>query len=250
MKYVKIHLLIAGAPTLVVYEQAVAPEVCAQRGTVLFYHGFGERKEGYRGVLERFAQLGMLAIGIDGIGHGERRYPDFIERFPAITDETRGNPRYEASFLDVLSATVQELPAILDALIERGWAIPGHIGISGYSFGGFVSYAAIITDKRIVAAAPIVGSPQWLLPRPESPHLHLEKLYPVAVLSQNATLDTNIPAHYARDFHQALTPYYMQSPERLRYIEYPNSPHDLTRTDWQQAWSEAAHWLASFLITE
>ena len=93
--------------------------------------------------------------------HGERRYADFDERFPPFEPHLIGNMQLEAAFLSAVRATAQEVPLIIDALIERGWAYPERIGISGRSFGGFVTYAAVVTDKRIQVAAPVLGSPEW-----------------------------------------------------------------------------------------
>ncbi len=153
----------------------------------------------------------------------------------------------EAAFLSAVRATAQEVPLIIDALIERGWAYPERIGISGHSFGGFVTYAAVVTDKRIQVAAPVLGSPEWKLPWPESPHLHLDKFFPTALLSQTASKDTRVLPDFARALHHQLVSCYAQAPERLHYIEYPNSSHDLSEGDWEQAWNAAARWFETFL---
>ncbi|GCE23564.1 hypothetical protein KDK_73640 [Dictyobacter kobayashii] len=216
-------------------------------GTILFYHGFGESKDGYPTVLQLLAEAGFLVVGIDGIGHGERRYPDFHERFPPIAPHLIGNMQLEAAFLSVVRETAQEVPFILDALIERGWAHPERIGIAGHSFGGFVTYAAVVIDKRIQVAASVVGSPEWRLPLAESPHLHLDRFFPTALLSQVAGNDTNVLPAFAQALHHRLEPYYTQAPKRLRYIEYPNSSHNLIETDWKQAWEKVARWFLAHL---
>jgi uncharacterized protein len=230
-----LRLMLASAPALVLFRDS--PQDNARHGTILFYHGFGASKETSVPMLSRLATAGFLAVGIDGNGHGERRDVDFDARFPPVASHLMGNAQLEAAFLEVVRATVGEVPAILDALLHQHWAYPKQIGISGLSFGGFVSYAAVVADKRIRAAAPVVGSPQWKLPWPDSPHLHLDRFYPTALLSQTAGLDTNQPPGAVRAFHQQLAPYYVQAPERLRYIEYPNSPHDLRRQDEEEAWN-------------
>ncbi len=169
------HLTLASAPALVVFRGT--PEERAKLGTILFYHGFGESKDGYMPVLQRLAEADFLVVGVDGTGHGERRYPDFHERFPPIAPHLIGNVQLEAAFLSLVRTTAQEVSSILDALIERGWADAERIGIAGHSFGGFVTYAAAVADKRIQVAASVVGSPQWRLPWPESPHLHLDRFF-------------------------------------------------------------------------
>ena len=215
-----LHLSLASAPALVMFRDT--PEERARQGTVLFYHGFGESKDGYVSVLlQRIAQAGFLAVGIDGVGHGERRYADFNERFPPFEPHLMGNVELEARFLSTVRATAQEVPLIIDALIERGWAHKERIGIAGHSFGGYVTYAAIVADKRIQVAASVVGSPEWRLPWPDSPHLQLDAFFPTAVLSQVAGKDTNVLPEFARALHSRLAEYYTQAPERLCYIEYP-----------------------------
>ena len=245
MQTKSLYFKLASAPALALFQKS--PEESARHGIILFYHGFGESKDRYVDVLTRFATAGFLAIGIDGVGHGERRYPDFAERFPPIQPPLIGNIQLETAFLSVVHATTQEVSAIIDALFERGWVRDGRLGISGHSFGGFVTYAAIVTEKRIRVAAPVVGSPQWKLPWPESPHLHLAQFFPTALLSQTASNDTRVLPDFARELHQQLIPYYAQTPERLWYIEYQDSGHDLSEQDWQQAWENVVNWFERFI---
>jgi uncharacterized protein len=240
-----LHLTLASAPALVLFRGS--PEDSARQGTILFYHGFGASKETCVAVLSGLAEAGFLAIGIDGIGHGERRYPDFDERFPPSEPYLVGNMRLEAAFLSVVRATVREVPFLLTTLVERRWAHPGRIGISGFSFGGLVTYGAVVADRRIQAAAPVAASPQWKLPWPDSPHLHLDRFYPTALLSQTAGKDTNQLPSFVRGFHKRLAPYYTQAPERLRYIEYPDSPHEFPEEVREQAWNAVVSWFETFL---
>jgi alpha-beta hydrolase superfamily lysophospholipase len=219
------------------------PQESGKHGTILFYHGYNTCKEHNEAELARFAQAGFLAIGIDNVGHGERRYPDFDRRFPGP------GRAMEAELLSAVYATAMEVPTIIDNLISRGWACQNRIGIAGISMGGFIVYAAIVADKKkhIGAAAPIIGSPTWLLPRPESPHQHLEAFFPTALLSQNAGCDSKVPASLVRDFHQWLTPYYVSKPERLRYIEYTDAGHELPNDISQQVWQHVIAWFGLFL---
>jgi uncharacterized protein len=240
-----LRLRLASAPALLVFRET--PQESAKYGTILCYHGFGAFKEAAIPVLFRLALAGFLAVGIDGIGHGERRYVDFETRFPPVAPHLQGNEQLEAAFLDVVRATVGEIPAILDVLLCKHWATPEQIGIAGLSFGGFVSYAAVVADKRIQAAAPVVGSPRWKLPWPESPHLHLDRFYPTALLSQTAGLDATQPPAAVRRFHQQLAAYYVQAPERLRYIEYPHATHDPRPPEEEQVWNAVVNWFETFL---
>ena len=48
---------------------------------VLWYHGFTADRNASRPELEALARAGLLAVGIDAVGHGARRLPDFDHYF-------------------------------------------------------------------------------------------------------------------------------------------------------------------------
>jgi uncharacterized protein len=235
---------IAGAPALLTSRRA--PEAAAQRGTVLVYHGFGGDKSKLEDLAGALADAGFLAIRVDIIGHGERRLPDWDEVF-SEQRWAEAEAATEAEFLTLLTATAAEVPAIVDELIGVGWAYEGRLGITGRSMGGEISYAAVLNESRVRAAAPMVGSPEWTLPWPDSPHQHAKRFYPVPILSHSAELDEYVPAKYIRDFRDRLTPLYAQSPERLRYIEYPGVGHFLTPELWQETYQRVVAWFQRWL---
>jgi hypothetical protein len=217
--------VIAGVPALMRYSGS--PEQAMEHGTVLFYHGFGGTKERTDSYLTALAEAGLLAVGLDAVGHGERRYPDFDsifndERWDAQFEET------ETDFLKLIDDTAAEVPAIIDDLLAHGWARQDRVGVGGRSLGGNVAYAAVLADRRLRAAASVVGSPEWTLPRAHSPHHHPGRFFPAAVLSQAAELDEFVPAGPIRDFHARLEPWYAAEPERIQYVEYPGTGHFLT----------------------
>ena len=217
--------VIAGVPALMRYRGS--PEQAMEHGTVLFYHGFGGTKERTDSYLTALAEAGLLAVGLDAVGHGERRYPDFgvifnDERWDAQFEET------ETDFLKLIDDTAAEVPAIIDDLLARGWARQDRVGVGGRSLGGNVAYAAVLADRRLRAAASVVGSPEWTLPRAHSPHHHPGRFFPAALLSQAAELDEFVPAGPIRDFHARLEPWYAAEPERIQYVEYPGTGHFLT----------------------
>ncbi|GAA5178962.1 hypothetical protein GCM10023322_07440 [Rugosimonospora acidiphila] len=235
---------VAGAPAVLTSRHAT--EVAARRGTVLVYHGFGGDKLGLEHLAGALADAGFLAISVDIVGHGDRRLPDWDEVF---SDKRWAEDEHatEARYLALLTATAAEVPVIVDELVALGWAHEGRLGITGRSMGGEVSYAAILKEPRIRAAAPMVGSPQWTLPWPDSPHLHARRFYPVPILSHSAELDESVPAHDIRDFRDRLAPLYAECPERLRYIEYPGVGHLLTPELWQEAYQRVVAWFQRWL---
>jgi dipeptidyl aminopeptidase/acylaminoacyl peptidase len=49
----------------------------------------------------------------------------------------------------------------IDALVERGIADPARIGVTGGSYGGFMSAWLITQDQRFAAAVPMAPSTNW-----------------------------------------------------------------------------------------
>ncbi|QRN98040.1 alpha/beta fold hydrolase [Archangium violaceum] len=235
------RMSLAGAPALVVHRGP--REEALRRGVVLFFHGLGASKEVNERELGVFADRGLVAVGLDAMGHGERRYPDFDARF------THDNPRAEEDFLQVVRATANEVPSVLDALVSLG-ADAERLSIGGASLGGFITYRALLLDRRLRVAVPLIGSPEWELPLPESPHCFPERFFPVALFSQTAGLDDVVHPGMARAFHERLVPLYAQAPERLRYREFPLSRHRMRPEDWNEAIQDAADWLVRFLGVE
>lgn len=229
------RLRIGEVPALVAC--ASSPEAAAARGTILVYHPLGADKSLLADDLEALAGAGFLAIGVDAIAHGERRHPDALARFRA--DPAR-------ALLEVVTATAAEVPGLLDALVARGWAVAGRVGMAGVSLGGFVAYGAATRDQRIAAAVCIAASPWWG-PHPLSPHLHPERFFPLALLSITAGADPVVIPEGARSLHAALEPRYAGAPERLRYLELPGERHHLSRRASEAAREEARRWFERFL---
>ena len=231
---------IAGVPALFRYTGSIGE--AAQRGTILFFHGLGASKETGDKELTSFANNGFLAIGLDNVGHGHRRYNDFDYRLSS------SNPEFETEFIRAVSLTAAEVPAIIDELIAKHNANPQRFGVAGISMGGFVTYAALTEDQRIKAACPILGSPEFNGSPSESPHHQLDLFYPRAILSQNAGKDQSVPPRAAREFTRALSPYYEQNPSLLKYIEFPGAGHFMPESDWNRLWQNVIDWFVTFLI--
>jgi alpha-beta hydrolase superfamily lysophospholipase len=213
---------------------------------MLFYHGFTCTKETHEEEINSLVRAGFLVVSLDNVGHGERRYPKFTEMFSNkrwATEPEAG----EADFLQMVRETAQEVPMIIDKLLECGWARHDRLGIAGISMGGMISYAAIVTEPRLRVATPIIGSPTWKLPWSDSPHLHADRFFPVALLSQTGAEDKTVPADLASTFHQQLTLLYSNAPERLRYIEYPNVGHNLSPEVWRASRQKMVEWVQRFL---
>jgi hypothetical protein len=70
---------IASVPALLCYQDSI--QECAERGMMLFYHGFTCTKETHEEEMNSLVRAGFLVVSLDNVGHGERRYPNFAEIF-------------------------------------------------------------------------------------------------------------------------------------------------------------------------
>jgi dienelactone hydrolase len=234
------ELRIAGIPLLAVAD--CQPEEAATRGgCIIVVHGLGGDKRVQIPELERLARAGFLALGIDAAGHGTRRWDDFDELF-------RANDAVAArAFQVVVSETTADVTTLVTAALERGWAVPGQVGLAGVSLGGYVAYGAAVTERRLGAVVAILGSPDWGAGMPESPHLVPERFFPLPLLSAVAKRDEVVPPAASRALHAALAPHYAPAPERLRLVERAGSGHAMTPEDWEATWWDAVGWFTSYL---
>ena len=69
------HIL-GPAPTLVVHVGSA--DAAAARGTVIVHHGLSGQKEVHGRELVSLAAAGFLAVGVDAVGHGERRWSQYV----------------------------------------------------------------------------------------------------------------------------------------------------------------------------
>jgi uncharacterized protein len=207
--------------------------------TVLWIHGYGANKEVHEKELRQLARAGFLAVGLDAVGHGERRLPDL--------DAIIAAPRAESlrSAAGFAAAAAAEVPAVLDALIADGLADPQRLGLVGISMGGYAAYRAVVEEPRLAAVVALLGSPEW--PHPASPHERLDAFAGTALLSITAERDENVPPGPARLLHQRLTA--EPAPGRPhRYIELPGGVHLMNAGDWATTIDETLAWLAQHLL--
>lgn len=233
------HTRLATAPALLVFKDS--PERAGKRGVILFYHGFGVAKEVQLKELHSLAEHGFLAVGVDNVGHGERRHVDFEERYSGEHDVWFGK------FLDDVRATAAEIPSLCDELLQRDLARPEGLGVAGISMGGYIAYAAKLYEPRLRTITPVLASPRWGKGDADSPHLHADRFFSTALLVQNAGADENVPPRFAREFHQQLSLYYETAPERLKYVEFPDVGHFMPEPDWDRLWANLIDWHLRFL---
>jgi hypothetical protein len=234
------RLELAGAPSVLVFRASA--EAAAEAGVVLFYHGFTAGKLAHLREMRRLAEAGLLAVGVDAVGHGQRRFADFEQRF--------AGDRAEPLFRDVVARSTDELPAICDHLQGLGLSDGRRLGMAGVSMGGYIVYGAVLAEPRLRAAAAIVSSPVWRGLPERSPHRRPEAFFPTALLTVTAGRDDMVPSGPARDFHQRLQPYYHEAPERLAALHLPAAGHLMAAADWRRVTGRLIDWFARFLAVE
>lgn len=207
--------------------------------TVLWLHGFGADKEVHVPELCRFAAAGLLAVGIDAVGHGQRRFAGLPSQF------SRSSPASVEGFDLCVSQTVAELPDLIDLLVGRGSSDPARIAVAGVSMGACMVYAAVADEPRISVAVAMLGSPER--PLSDAGRRPGERFFPTALLSITAGQDAVVPPDAARALHQRLESCYRARPERLSYCEIPGASHFLQPEEWDGAVARASAWLLSFL---
>ncbi|HEX4419803.1 MAG TPA: alpha/beta hydrolase [Kofleriaceae bacterium] len=216
------------------------PEAAAERGTVLLLHGFTAGKESQRNEAHSLARQGYLAVTLDAVGHGERRYPDFEQRFLHQDEAT------DRAFFTIVEQGAAEIAGVIAALHEQGWARPGRVGGCGISMGGFTLFGAIVARCALDAVVTIVASPHWRH-TDHSPHTQLDRYAHTPLLMQAAERDATVPPAPIRVLYEALIPRYAAAPDRLRYVEHAGEGHMFSAEAWHRAWDDALAWFDRFL---
>jgi len=203
----------------------------------------------------------LFRVYVDLPLHGERMVPDLGKRF--WTDQVW-------RFLHpIVVGMAREMVQLIDALAQREDVDATKVGVCGWSLGGQASLLAAAVDKRIKAAigmgvpfdadrgpqAPILETPAHQVMRTEldvSAVAH--HLYPAAVLLIHGAKDAWVGVESSRLLYAALKPHYSASPERLRYVEYPNMAHSISQAvdqacaeEQKQLKEEVAAWFKRFL---
>jgi len=222
--------VIVGVPVLLAKPEASAPFM----PTVLWFHGFRADALAHAAELERCAEAGFLAVGIDASGHGARRDTTMADRIASASGGAL------SVVLDLVEETVRELPALVDALVREHGADPTRISVVGISMGAFLAYRAVVTGPPLRAVVALLGSPTWT--RATSPHTHHDAFRHVALLSITAEHDVSVPPASTRVFHQQLAMIQPTSPTH-RHHELRGAGHLTSAAEWSEAMRLTMDWL-------
>jgi len=247
INYTLTHELIAdGLPGLSV----ARADLAADAPLAFVLHGLGSHKERMLTGLYDLARAGLRAIAIDLRLHGERPGAD--------TREGRLQTDFFGTTTELLLGTAADVTLAIDYYAAK--FAPAKAGIHGISMGGYVTFAALLSEPRLLAAAVALGSPDWLAPlrafglgpghpaydlaAGQSPLEVAAGVYPPRpLLMLHGTEDTTVSVEGVIALEERLRPAYAAHPERLSLVLFPELGHSYT--DEMQARSVA--WLAEHL---
>ncbi|MGZ5566711.1 MAG: alpha/beta hydrolase family protein [Limisphaerales bacterium] len=175
--------------------------------------------------------------------------------------------RFAHSYVEGGLNAVEDSGRVIDYLLKRGDV--GKIGWVGSSSTGIPGLAVATQEPRLAAVVAFVSTGayrQWLdswhsnqlwrgqtnglwaeteslLPKVD-PILHVQKMFPCAVLMVSGADDKVVDPKTARAFVDAARPYYKQDPDRLRLVIYEGFGHNLP-ADIVQMYIE--HWCHLYL---
>jgi uncharacterized protein len=199
-----------------------------------WFHGLGVDSSTHTPELRALAEAGFLAVGVDAVGHGRRRFPDLDARIAGTQAQAL------VTAIHCADETARELPHIIGTLVDEGRADPSRIAGVGISMGGYLLYRALVLTPAIGTAVALLGSPEW--PHPDSPHLHLDAFRRPALLSIVGERDINVPPAAARRLHVCLDEADPAS-ERHRCVVLPGAEHLMSAGDWHATVTLTLSWL-------
>lgn len=213
---------------------------------VLVLHGLGSQKEKMLPIMYALAVQGFRAVAIDARQHGERA--DAAQRDERLAAD------YIQTMFDIISGTTADISTLLDHLQAS------HAGVHGISLGGYIAFAALVSEPRLAAASVAMGSPDWLGPLKEmgvdvsqptfaplvtaNPLECAEFTYsPRPVLMLHGSDDEVVSPAGVQALYAKLQSAYSDAPERLGLVIFPGLGHQYT-DEMQQ---RSVDWLARYL---
>ncbi len=161
----------------------------------------------------------------------------------------RGQDFARQVFGDMGGADTYDYLSGIDALVERGVADPTRLGVTGGSYGGFMSAWLITQDDRFAAAVPVAPVTDWVsehltchipffcemfladkIDNPTGKYftrspIHFAHQVKTPTLNICGALDKNTPAVQAEEFHHALLLNGVQSV----LVKYPEEGHGVRK---------------------
>ena len=230
--------VIAGVPVLIATPGHPPDDRPASpRPAVLWMHGFRADALAHAPELERCAALGFVAVGVDAVDHGARSSPQLVERLQ------RSAHGALPVMLEVMEATVLELPAVIDALVAGHDVDRDRVSLVGISMGGFLAYRAVAAGVPLQSVVALLGAPEW--PGDSSAHRSLSLRGDVALLSITAEHDVSVPPAAVFRLHESLAAVPTRTAAH-RHHELVGAGHLTNAAQWGEAMAETMAWLERY----
>lgn len=209
-------------------------------------HGLGRSKEHMLPSCYAFAQAGYQAIAIDARLHGEHEGASVRDSLM----QTEPVP----TLYKMITGTARDISRVLDAVGAAQSAV------HGISLGGYITFAAMLSEPRLAVASVAMGSPDWLegmqslgigpghpaydLSARENPLDLAAGAYPPRpLLMLHGDADDVVSVNGVRALYDRLRLPYQQVPERLNLTIYPGLGHQYT----DEMARESVDWTKRFL---
>ena len=214
------------------------PALVSSRGigssVVINLHGLDVSKEVNITDMNRLEDAGFWSVTIDAPHHGERN--------DGYLDIMRNANRREA-YLMLLSIINQEAAEVAD-LVNFYKSQGKKVAVSGISMGAYATYALMMINRQPDLFVTFMGNPDFRYKGSKyfstlemsGPIDNVDKIFPANLLIVNAGSDDVVDPDGARRFYNAVKPFYKEAPEKLEYLEYPESGHLMRPEDWFNAW--------------
>ena len=203
---------------------------------MIWCHGFRADALAHAAELEMCAQSGILAVGIDAVGHGARSDPELPDWLAGSPDGTM------PVMLDLVEQTVRELPALIDALQAQYGVQRTRVSMVGISMGAFLAYRSIAAGVPLRAVVALLGTPKW--PGETSAHRSPTAFGNVALLSITAEYDMSVSPNDVAPFHEQLARAVPAGVTRRdHHFVLRDSGHLTSAEAWQRAMRVTLQWL-------
>lgn len=241
--------VVEGIPVLICTNESNNP-----KPLIILSHGFLCKKEDWKEYMVELAEVGYYTVALDNRLHGERK------GFDAVTSE-EGIDFYK--ICRTIKDNADDITVLIDYFTAKPEIDKDRIGMVGVSMGGFTTYRAVVIDKRIKVAVPIISSPTWEdIPgdyyadnNPEifknlsdfskqyGPSNFIDKFYPTALFIQVGSEDKHFNVEKLKLFHQNVKEFYKNDLSKLELIIYDGIAHEFTDV----MWNNAKAWLNKYL---
>lgn len=214
---------------------AIATDKAIGKSVIINLHGFAVSKEINIIDMDRLEEAGFWSVTLDAPHHGER-----ADGYLEIMQKLKKTEAY-LMLLSIIQQEAAEVAALVKIYKSQG----KKVAVSGISMGAYATYALMMINREVDLFVPFMGNPDFRF-KGDRIHSMLElsgpidkadKIFPANLFIVNAGKDHIVDPEGARRFYNKIKGYYKKSPEKLEYLEYPESGHLMRSEDWFGAWN-------------